>query len=161
VLCEDARDEFITIFEALFEFFFCDNRIFDFSPKEMFGQEKSEVFFIHFPNNENINEVICRFSRHILYTTSDDEEAEIMFAFEKIIEFTNSIKCFTKYHLKVGKNGTLKIEGIVFRIILTTRLEDAQIFEIFEFTTDSIDLFIDVSAEFSNKEILLWIKSML
>ena len=46
-------------------------------------------------------------------------------------------------------------------IIFPARFENPEIFEIFEFTADSIDLFIYITTELSDKEVFFWIKGML
>ncbi len=127
----------------------------------MLRQKESEILFINLSNDENIYEVIRWLSCHILDTSSDYQETEIMFPFEEIIEFSNSIKSLTKYHLKIRENRALEIERKVFCIVFSTRLENTEIFKIFELSSYRVNLFIDIATKFTNKEILLWIKSML
>ena len=127
----------------------------------MLRQKESEILFIDFSDYQNIDKIIGRFSRHIFNSSSYYEKTEVVFSFKKVIEFTNSIKSFTKYHLKIRKNRTLKIERIVLRVIFSTRFQNSEIFEVLKFSSYSIDLFIDIPTKFTNKEVFLWIKSML
>jgi hypothetical protein len=49
----------------------------------------------------------------------------------------------------------------VFGIIFPTRFQDSEIFEVLEFTTDSIDLLIYITTELSDKEVFFGVESML
>jgi hypothetical protein len=84
-----------------------------------------------------------------------------MFATEVFIEFIERSETFTENHLKVGEDIAGEIERIMLGIIFPTRFENSQIFEIFEFTADSIDLLIYITTELSDKEVFFWIKRML
>lgn len=46
-------------------------------------------------------------------------------------------------------------------VIFPTRLQDSEFFEVFELTTDSVDLLIYIATKLSNKEVFFWIKRML
>lgn len=46
-------------------------------------------------------------------------------------------------------------------IIFPSGLQDSEIFEIFEFTTDGIDLLVYITTELSDEEVFFGIKSML
>lgn len=76
----------------------------------MLREKEIEVIFIDISDNENIDEVIRRFTGHVLDTTSDDEEGEIVFSTEIFLEFPHSIKAFSKDHLEVGKDSAGEVE---------------------------------------------------
>jgi len=56
---------------------------------------------------------------------------------------------------------TAEVEGIVFGIFFPSGLQNSEVFEVFEFTTDSVDLFIYITTELSDEEVFFGIKSML
>lgn len=84
-----------------------------------------------------------------------------MFPTEIFIEFAECVEAFTKYHLEVGEYITAEVEGIVFGIFFPSGLQNSEVFEVFEFTTDSVDLFIYITTELSDEEVFFGIKSML
>ena len=83
-----------------------------------------------------------------------------MFSTEVFIELVHCSETFTENHLEVGQNRTAEIERIVLRIIFPARFQYSEHFEIFELTSDSVDLLIEVTTEFSDKEVFFWIKCM-
>ena len=84
-----------------------------------------------------------------------------MFTTEVFIEFVESSETLPENHLKVREDIAGEIERVMLRIIFPTRFENPEIFEIFEFTTNSIDLLIYITTELSYKKVLFWIKCML
>jgi len=49
----------------------------------------------------------------------------------------------------------------VLGIIFPARLQDSEIFEIFEFATDSVDLLIYITTKLSDEEVFFGVESML
>ncbi len=84
-----------------------------------------------------------------------------MFPAEIFIELAECVEAFTKYHLEVGEYIAVEVEGIVFGVFFPSGLQDSEVFEVFEFTTDSVYLLIYITTELSDEEVLFWIKSML
>jgi hypothetical protein len=82
-------------------------------------------------------------------------------ATEIFIELAECVEAFTKYHLEIGEYVTVEIERIMFGVFFPTRFQDSEVFEVFEFTTDSVYLLIYITTELSDEEVLFWIKSML
>ena len=127
----------------------------------MFREEEIEIIFINITDDEDINEIIRRFTGHVLETTTHDEEREIVFTAEIFIELAECVEAFTKYHLEVGEYVTVEIERIMFGVFFPSRLQDSEVFEVFEFTTDGVYLLIYITTELSDEEVLLGIKCML
>ncbi len=84
-----------------------------------------------------------------------------MLAAEVFVELAECIETFSKYSLEVGEYITAEVEGIVFGIFFPSGLQNSEVFEVFEFTTDSVDLFIYITTELSDEEVFFGIKSML
>jgi hypothetical protein len=84
-----------------------------------------------------------------------------VFATEVFIEFIERIEAFSENHLEIREDITGEIERIMFGIIFPSGLQDSEIFEILEFTTDSIDLFIYITTELSDKKVFFRVESML
>jgi len=82
-------------------------------------------------------------------------------AAEVFVELAECIETFSKYSLEVGEYITAEVEGIVFGIFFPSGLQNSEVFEVFEFTTDSVDLFIYITTELSDEEVFFGIKSML
>jgi hypothetical protein len=108
-LVQNSSDEFITEFETLLEFFFWDDGVFYLATKEVFGEKEIEIILIDITDNEDIDEVVCRFTSHILETATDDEEWEIVFATEIFIEFFEGIEAFSKI---IWRSGSISQERL-------------------------------------------------
>lgn len=156
-----SADEFVTEFHPLCEFFFSYDGVFYLATKEVFREEEIEIILVYITDDQDIDEIICRFTGHVLETTTHDEEREIVLATEIFIELAECVEAFTKYHLEIGEYVTVEIERIMFGVFFPTRFQDSEVFEVFEFTTDSVYLLIYITTELSDEEVLFWIKSML
>jgi quinolinate synthase len=84
-----------------------------------------------------------------------------MFSAEIFIELIESIETLPKDHLESREDRTREIERIMFAVIFPSGFQDSEVFEVFEFTSDSIDLFIYITTELSDEEVFLGIKCML
>ena len=84
-----------------------------------------------------------------------------MLSTEIFFELAHCIKTFPENHLEVGEYIACEIEGIMLGIVFPSRLQDSEVFEIFEFTTDSIYLLIYITTELSNKEVFFRVECML
>jgi hypothetical protein len=84
-----------------------------------------------------------------------------VFSTEIFIEFFEGIEAFSENHLEIREDITGEIERIVFGIIFPARFQNSEVFEVFEFTTDSIDLLIYITTELSDKEVFFRVESML
>lgn len=84
-----------------------------------------------------------------------------MFSSEIFVELAHRIKAFSKDFLEIRKDGTVQIERIMLGIIFPPGFQDSEVFEIFQFTADSIDLLIYITTKLSDKEVFLRIECML
>jgi len=84
-----------------------------------------------------------------------------VFTAEVFVELAKCIEAFSKYSLEVGKDITVEIQRVMLGIVFPARFEDSEIFEVFEFATDGVDLLIYITTELSDEEVFLGIESML
>ena len=83
------------------------------------------------------------------------------FALKVVPKVCHRIKTDRKNIHQLINNGTALIQLKNFFIIFGVRCQNPELIEVFEFSSDTIDLLINISAEFSDKKTFFWIKIML
>lgn len=151
-MCEDREDKFIIVLETIGEIFERHDRVFHFFSEKCFFEKIIEFDLIELSDNEDIDDVIRVFITKVEDRFRNRHEVEIFPSFEKFFYRSHDIVRLQKHISYMLVDRTVAIHRVVFFLILLVGLEYSEMLEVHELTTDSIDLFIGVTTEFTDKK---------
>ncbi len=76
----------------------------------MLGKKKAEILFVDIADDEDIDEIVCRFTCHIVETATHYEQREVMLTSEIFIQFAHCIETLAEDHTQVIEDRAGEIE---------------------------------------------------
>ena len=149
---QNRKYEFVVLFETIGKIFERHNRIFDFFAEKNFFQKKIKFGTIEVTNDENIDDIVRIFITKINDCFRNRDEIKRFSSFKKLFEWRQNIVCLQKHFRNFWINSRIFVEHIIFFLVFFVGFEKAKRFQIDEFAANSIDLFVQITAQFTDKK---------
>lgn len=145
-LRKDRENQFIIVLQSIHKVRFGHDRILHLSAEKSLFEKVVELDLIKFTDYENIDDVIGFEIRNLSETIGNSDETQSPLSLKEGLEWFDRVIRFYKNLRKLVTHRTISVDIIKLLLVLFARLEYAKIFKIYKFTSDTIDLFIYISA---------------
>jgi hypothetical protein len=151
-LCEDGEDEFVIVLEAIGEVLKCHDGILHFLSEECFFEKVIELDFIQLSDDEYINDIVRGFIAEIKDPFRDSDEIKGFPPLKKSLDWLHHIIRTQKHLSELAIDRARMIHLIIFFLVLFVGFQYTKCLQIHEFPAYCIDLFINITTEFTDKK---------
>jgi hypothetical protein len=151
-LRQDGNDELVVVFETRFEIFLAHYGVFDLPTEKRPFEKIIEFDAVELTQNEYVDNPVRRTGEKVFEAFGNGYERNVLPPLEELLYRTDRIVGFKEYFGNFVKDRTMFVQIVEFFLVLFPRPQDSKVFEVHQFTTDGIDLFVQIATKFPDEK---------